>query len=65
MKKILIFLSVCLFGAILLIALLTLSNTISKHYNYKYSIAMPTIIGEYSVSNDFIKIAGLNNIKKQ
>lgn len=65
MKKILKVLGICLLGIILLILLLVFLNIIVNqyNYNYKYSIAMPTIIGEYNVSNDMIQISGLNSIK--
>ena len=67
MKKVLKNFGICLLGIILLIVLLLFTNVIADQYNYnhKYSIAMPTIMGEYNVSNDSIKISGLNNIKNE
>jgi len=65
MKKFLKILGICILGIILLIVLLLFTNIISDQYtyNHKYSIAMPTILGEFEAKNDYVKISGLNNIK--
>lgn len=65
MKKFFKYLVFCLLGIMLLIVLFIFSNLISDQYkyNHKYSIAMPTILGEFNAENDYVKISGLNNIK--
>lgn len=34
-------------------------------YNHKYSIAMPTITGEFDIEDKFIKISGIKNYTKE
>lgn len=61
MKKFFKVLGYTVLGFIFLILGIYLFDKISSqyNYNYKYSIAMPTIIGKYNKNNDFVEVEGL------
>ena len=64
MKKFLKSLCLIILGLIFLLITLIIGAQLLENfnYNYRYSIAMPTIIGEFNISDNYIHIAGLENI---
>lgn len=63
-KKFFKFICIGLLYIVVLIIALILWGQISNryNYNYKYSIAMPTIIGKFEIYDDYIQVWGLNKI---
>ena len=64
MKKFFKIICIGLLCIVVLIIALILWGQISNryNYNYKYSIAMPTIIGKFEIQDGYIQVWGLNKI---